>query len=161
MFIRKIIAIFLGGIALLAVGTPLGLYWLGLSNVEGRPEPPTQMREIAADTALLGQYFNNESPIVVRVLNPWSYLGEMRPVLPVPRLNGSHAVWIIVRNYNGSHLRNHRGIWWHLSGAALTIWVTRNWTTDQIVTAAAAISRSWPKQQCPGGVTVVRGYRHR
>ena len=36
--------------------------------------------------------------------------------------------------------------YWHLSGAALTIWVSRNWTTDQIVTAAAAIARSWPKQ---------------
>jgi hypothetical protein len=40
-------------------------------------------------------------------------------------------------------------IWWHLSGAALTIWVTRNWTTDQIVTAAAAIAGSRAQQRLP------------
>jgi hypothetical protein len=47
-------------------------------------------------------------------------------------------------NYNRSHLRDHRMIWGHLSEMSLTIWVTRHWTTDAIVTAAAALARSRP-----------------
>jgi hypothetical protein len=57
----------------------------------------------------------------------------------------SLLAWVIARNYNGSHLKNRRMIFWHLSGAALTIWVSRNWTAEQIVAAAAAITRSRPK----------------
>jgi len=33
-------------------------------------------------------------------------------------------------------------LWWHLSGAALTIWLSRNWTDQQITAAAfAALQR--------------------
>jgi hypothetical protein len=46
-------AVILGGTALLASGIPLGLYWLGLSNVEGRPERPTQTSNVIADSAPL------------------------------------------------------------------------------------------------------------
>jgi hypothetical protein len=63
--------------------------------------------------------------------------------------SGSHAVWLIARDYNSKHLKNRKMSFLHLSGAALTIWVSRNWTTDQIVTAAAAIARSWPIQPSP------------
>ena len=32
--------------------------------------------------------------------------------------------------------------WWHLSGAALTVWLTRNWSTEQLVAKAREIRRS-------------------
>jgi hypothetical protein len=125
---------------------PIGLYGVGLLNIEGRPEPPIQTSNLAADTAYLEQAFRRREPIAVRVLNPWTYAASLVTDDTDPSSDdGSIAAWVIARNYNGSHLKNRRMTFWHLSGAALTIWVSRNWTAEQIVTAAAAITRSRPK----------------
>jgi hypothetical protein len=50
-----------------------------------------------------------------------------------------YAAWIVARSYNYSHLQHNQALWWHLSGAALTIWITRNWTSDQILSRAAEL----------------------
>jgi hypothetical protein len=85
--------------------------------------------------------------IAVALLGPWTFVidtfhGESGLLSEQPR--SMRAVGIIVGNYNSGHLRDHRMIWWHLSEMSLTIWVTRHWTTDQIVTAAASLARSRP-----------------
>ncbi|MEJ1966761.1 MAG: hypothetical protein WDO56_36540 [Gammaproteobacteria bacterium] len=54
---------------------------------------------------------------------------------------GAKAAWIIARDYNMSHLRRRETLWWHLSGAALTIWLTRNWTSDEILRVASEKAR--------------------
>jgi hypothetical protein len=147
-FLLKTAAVFLGAAALLTAGIPLCLYWFGLSNIDGRPEPPARVNSIAADIALLREEFRSDAPVEVRYLNPWNYAARLVAENPSNfRLdNGAHAVWLIVSNYNGKNLKSRRMSYWHLSGAALTIWVSRNWTNDQIVTAAADIVRStYPK----------------
>jgi hypothetical protein len=60
-------AVILGVTALLASCIPLGLYWLGLSNIEGRPEQPTQTSNVIADSALLQQDLRTQGPIVIVV----------------------------------------------------------------------------------------------
>jgi hypothetical protein len=147
--LRQIAISSLSAAGLLALGIPLGLYGLGLSNIEGRPAPPTLTRGIAADSALLQRTFGDEAPVAVRVLNPWTFAGELRDARGRTPDNGSRAAWIVVGHYNAGHLKNHRMIWWHLSGAALMIWVTRHWTTDEIVAVAAAIVRVQPKDPAP------------
>jgi len=142
---------FVCGAGILVIAVPMGLYVLGLSNIEGPPEPPTETNHIAADTVLLQQTFRSTAPIAVHVLNPWTYAATLLPQDPkdLRADNGSSPVWLIARDYNYTHLKNRKMSCWHLSGAALTIWVSRNWTTEQIVTAAAAIARSWPNQPLP------------
>jgi hypothetical protein len=44
---------------------------------------------------------------------------------------GQLAAWQIARAHNSDHPVGGMG-WWHLSGAALTIWVTRHWSGEQI-----------------------------
>jgi hypothetical protein len=146
--LSKVALGFVCGAGILAVGVPLGLYLLGLSNIEGRPEPPNQTN-LAADTVLLQQTSRNTAPVAVHVLNPWTYAATLLTEDPKDLDNGSHALWLIVRDYNYRHLKNRKMSSWHLSGAALTIWVSRNWTTEQVVTGAAAIARSWPNQSLP------------
>ncbi len=51
----KVAVVLLFATALLAAVLPLGLYWLGLSNIEGRPEPPPKLGNLTADRALLQQ----------------------------------------------------------------------------------------------------------
>jgi hypothetical protein len=143
--LRKIIVALVSSVVLLAVGLPLSLYWMGLGNIEGRPQPIAST-DIVADTTLLQQKFRSPSPIVVQVLNPWTFLGSLRASAVIERDAGASAVWVVVRSYNSTHLRKRKMTWWHLSGAALTIWVTRHWTPDQIVASAAAIARSWPPE---------------
>jgi hypothetical protein len=149
--LSKVAIAFVCGVSIPVIALPLSLYVLGLSNIEGRPKLPTDTTHIAADTVLLQQAFRSPAPIAVLVLNPWSYAATLLTEDPkdLRADNRSSAVWLIARDYNYKHLKDRRMSFWHLSGAALTIWVSRNWTTDQIVTAAAAIARSWPHQPLP------------
>lgn len=142
--LRKITIAALTAAALLALGVPLGLYGLGLANIEGRPEVPTRTNDIEADAALLHQTFRSQAPVAVRSLNPWTYAETLLTATGKDlQLDiGSRAVWTIVSNYNRNHLKYRKMIWWHLSGTSLMIWVSRHWTTEEIVTEAAAIVRS-------------------
>jgi hypothetical protein len=138
----KIVFALLGATTVLAAIAPLGLYWLGLSNIEGRPEPPSNVGNVAADSALLQEDLRMHDPIVVEVLNPWSFFLATFQFHEKARSN--RAVGIIAGYYNSGHLKSHRMLWWSLSEASLMIWVTRHWTADEIVTAAAALARSRP-----------------
>ena len=145
-FVGKVAVASLLAALLLVLTLPIGLYGLGLSNIEGRPEPPIQTSNLATDMAYLQQAFRRQEPIAIRVLNPWTYAVSLVTLdTDLSSDDGSIAAWVIARNYNGGHLKNRRMTFWHLSGAALTIWVSRNWTAEQIVTAAAAITRARPK----------------
>lgn len=42
-------------------------------------------------------------------------------------------------------LPQQNAFWWHLTNAALTIWLTRHWTTDEVASAAYAIAIRWPQ----------------
>jgi hypothetical protein len=140
-------AVILGVTTLLASSIPLGLYWLGLSNIEGRPERPTATSNVIADSALLQQDLRTQGPIVIVALNPWTFIFDTiheAQTFSAEHARSLRAVGIIVVNYNSNHIRDHRMIWWHLSEMSLTIWVTRHWTTDEIITAAAALARSRP-----------------
>jgi hypothetical protein len=57
---------------------------------------------------------------------------------------GADAAWLVARNFNASHLARQGSAWWHLSGAALTIWLTRHWTPDQVLQATATLARREP-----------------
>ena len=121
---------------------PLGLYALGLSNVDGRPNPPSSSHPTPADVALLARTFRTSKPITVEPLSPWAYVSF---ILEDPKRaaaeGGVDAAWVIARQYNAHHLEKRSSTWWHLSGAALTIWITKHWTSDQVLSAAAALVR--------------------
>lgn len=95
-FVLKVAIASLVGVALLVLSLPIGLYWLGLSKVEGRPEPPTQTNNIAADTALLLQNFRSQAPIAVHALNPWTYAARLlnEPANDLRMDPGSHAILV-------------------------------------------------------------------
>jgi hypothetical protein len=142
--VRRTLSACLLAVLLLVFTLPIALYEIGLSNIEGRPIPPTQNNDLSIDTTYLQQAFHKREPLSIRVFNPWSYaanvLRNTDPILD----DGSIAAWVIARDYNGDHLKNRRMTLWHISGGALTIWISRHWTSAQIVTAAASITRSRP-----------------
>jgi hypothetical protein len=142
--VRKILIGSLLSTLVIVISLPIGLYEIGLMNIDGRPAPPIQTSNAASDGAFLQQAFRKPEPLAIRVLNPWSYAAGFLTNDDPGSDDGSIAAWVIARDYNESHLRNRRMTFWHLSGAALTIWVSRHWTAEQIVSAAAAITRARP-----------------
>jgi hypothetical protein len=152
-FLRKFVIFVLILAAMLAVAVPPGLYWLGLNNIDGRPTPPNRLADLGADSLLLQRNLRMQGPIVIHALNPWTFfretLFEIGMRSPSAHERSMRAVAIIAMRYNSTHLRNHQMIWWHLSEMSMTIWLTRNWTTAEIVTAAAAIPRSGLRRSLP------------
>ena len=117
----------------LVVVVPPGLYWLGLNNIRGRPAPPEHTTR--NDYDLLQDLKGRRSTTLER-LSPWTYPFRVEAETP--------AVWLVARNYNVDHLAHCNGLWWHLSGAALGIWISRHWSQDQVVAGAAAVLDSGP-----------------
>jgi hypothetical protein len=129
-------------VALLVLVTPWGLYELGLSNIDGRPIPLIGDSPTVEDDLLLRRIFRTSGPISVQPLSPWSYARDLVTSGPSSSSSGgADTAWLIARHYNSGHLKNIRSLWWQVSGAALTIWITRNWSSDQVVLTAANLAR--------------------
>lgn len=119
---------------------PWGLYELGLRNITGRPVPPAGPPFSEEDELLLRHLIRAQSRISVEPISPWDYVMIIASADPQAVTGGIEAASLVARSYNLSHLKRQQTMWWHLSGAALTIWLTRNWTSDDVLRAAVAIA---------------------
>jgi hypothetical protein len=73
-------------------------------------------------------------PVQIGSISPYGYFLQGARPSPSARL-----AWIIARTFNATHLEDHRMFIWHLSGAALTIWLTRNWTPTELIAKAVEL----------------------
>ena len=110
---------------------PWAVYGLALRKITGRPSHASNSVYTAEDAEALWRKLREPLPIKVEPQSPYSYLwavvhGDSR-LLP----SGSQLAWMVARSYNSEHLEDHG--WWHPSGAALTIWLTRNWTANELM----------------------------
>lgn len=118
---------------LLVVTGPLALYWIGLGAVESLPSPPSVMATTEQQAVAWKRVRGQGAPYIPR-LNPYSYI--MSVAEAAPQDPGVLAAWYVASGHLLDHRRYRGMFWWHLSGAALTIWVTRNWSAEQILSAA-------------------------
>ncbi|MBA0266224.1 hypothetical protein D7T58_19240 [Stenotrophomonas maltophilia] len=136
------VVVLVAGIALL----PGLLYLLGLALAGGRPKPADRVPSGVAACS-------SEPRAGYHAMNPWRFTAQffdkdvMKKVPEVER----EAFWIARR-----HLwrQPQRGMLrWHLSGTALTIWITRHWSTSQIADTARKedFCRTGSKQWVSGG----------
>ena len=106
------------------------LYLAGILMVDGKPMPPSafvtpqQQQEIWRHIDKAGV-----TPMTTR-LNPWEYaLG----IIKGKELNGARSAGFVALNYNRTHIKDSQMRYWHLSSAAMTIWVSRNWSEKEIL----------------------------
>jgi hypothetical protein len=137
-----VLAAVLGGLICLA---PAGLYALGLSNVNGRPKPPASCHPTSTDRTLLERALRMSQPVTVKPLSPWAFVNFiLEDDARNAAAGGVAASWLVAQHYNAQHLKDRRSIAWHLSGAALTIWITRHWSDDEVLCAAVDVLRRSP-----------------
>ncbi len=121
-------------VVIIAYLVPWILYGIGLANIIGRPSPEIQfVRLSASDKLLLWNELKLSETIEIKEISPWSYLVDVVRMSENEDRSSIQISWLIARDYNRNHLRNTKMGFWHLSGAALSIWLTRNWDADQII----------------------------
>lgn len=135
---------------------PWVLYGIGLNNIAGRPTPPTVSAASAGDRGVRSLMSQAPSEVLVRPMSPWGYIMAIARGDPRALGGGAKAASLVARNYNLSHLKRPQTMWWHLSGAALTIWLTRNWTPDEVLGAAAAIAKQEAERRGKRNTSVER-----
>jgi hypothetical protein len=113
---------------------PWVVYFVGLANIVGLPAPPTVAQGQAIPLPQLWEKLKDRGPVEVERQSPYGYVGMMLGTRD--EYAGERLVWFVARDYNATHLQSQKMGWWHLSGAAMSIWLTRNWTTEQLAIRA-------------------------
>lgn len=136
---RLLIGLVVAALTVIGAG-PWLLYGIGLRSIDGRPDHASQATVAPQDVEALWRKLRIQRPVRIEPLSPYAYLwvilrGEPRALAPAAML-----AWQIARAHNADHLADHRA--WHLSGAALTIWLTRNWTENELIAKAVELDRS-------------------
>lgn len=121
-------------IALSAAATaPWAIYWYGLRYIDGRPTAAVQAAT-AEQVDRLFRQLKMTQPVRVNPISPYTYF--LQGVHPDA---SARLAWIIARSFNAEHVADRRMPAWQLSGMALTIWLTRNWTSAELVAKAAEL----------------------
>ena len=127
--------VFLGVLAAL----PWVLYEIGLGNINRLPTLSESPGLTDAEATKLWGKLKEVGPVKVEKLNPYKYVTYLFGSEAYESYTGGRLAWFVARNHNAENINNKRSIYWHLSGAALTIWLTRNWNTEQLLTKAQEI----------------------
>jgi hypothetical protein len=119
---------------------PWLFYEIGLAKVDGRPLHASQTVVTPEDAEALWRRLRIPQPVRLHPVSPSSYVqalvfGDQKILGPSARI-----AWIIASSYNIEHLTDHRA--WYLSGAALTVWLTRNWTPNELVAKAVELANN-------------------
>ena len=138
-------------IALSLAGTaPFVAYWIGMENAVGRPVVP-QIHYAQKDALAVWQMRKEALPISLRPISTWHWyeliwcsLDDDQPgdfltcgtSYPGLRASGFVAKEYLIKNMKRSGL-----IWRYLSRAAITVWITKNWSKDDLVAELVRLGR--------------------
>ena len=124
-----------------AAASPWGLYAVALANINGRPVAPQSANLSETESKRVWAELKEHGPIMVEKFTPYRYVpilwdgsNEQRP--------GERLASFIALDYNHTNIKDRRALSWHFSGAALTIWLTRNWEKEQLLIRAKEILES-------------------
>lgn len=127
-------------LAALVFVLPWWLYQQGLAAFDSLPVPPAQLATAAEQQQVWQRAGAVAAPEAV-ALNPVSYLLSASFQARPPEITA--YAWRVASEHGSAHLRHADGpLGRHLAGAALTIWLTRHWRVEQLLTRIAELERS-------------------
>jgi hypothetical protein len=122
---KKLLVVVVLLAALVVGGVPVAAYLAGMDNMvvwEERKELP---------------------PIALQAITPWHFYAliwcsrhndDIEDFLTCgDRYPGLRAAAYVAKRHLDDHLKQRGLIWRYMSRAALTIWISRNWTAEQLV----------------------------
>jgi hypothetical protein len=123
----------------LLVGLPWWLYAQGLAAYDRLPQPPAQLASAAEQQQVWQRAGAAAEPEAV-VLNPVTYLLSASFQARPPEITA--YAWRVASAHGRTHLLQAQGpTSRHLAGAALTIWLTRHWRVEQLLSRIAELER--------------------
>jgi hypothetical protein len=126
---------------------PWIMYGLALNQVVGRPSHASEGKPTAEAAEALWRKLRNPMPIRVEPLSPYLYLWALTYGGPSALPPGTRLAWMVAESHNANSLQDRR--LWHPAGAALTIWLTRNWTTDELVAKGVELDQTRHRRTAP------------
>lgn len=113
---------------------PWGIYLVGLCLIPEYPSADSQPISAQQHAWVWTQARADVKPQWV-IFTPYSYVYEiLRPERQ--RDPSLQIAWWAARDHLANHQHPDRLIFWHLRGAALTIWLTRNFSNEQVTALA-------------------------
>jgi len=144
-------AIFWGVLVLsvLGAGLPMGAYWLGLDNTIGRPTPPKFVSTGKTSAAAVWRQRKETFPITLRPITPWHFYellwcskndDTLEDFLTCDdKYPGLRASAYVAKAYLKYNMKQEGVVWRYLSRTALTIWISRHWSSQELVAALIRI----------------------
>jgi hypothetical protein len=133
--------IILGGFVLVGLVIALGpwvLYRIGLSGISGYPQPPVQI--VGQDKIEhVWRLAHGTGHPHIKAMSPHGFLFRMYQSKPHDQRPDELISEWVATNYCRTHRTRKGMLWWHLSSVSLAIWISRNWTEEQIFSQAAEI----------------------
>ena len=126
-------------LAALVVASPWIAFQIGLANVEGKPLHSAIRTLSPAQLEFLHVATRKAGVFKVPELTPLGYV--MDSVQDPDKLasGGVKTAWIVARHHAANHLKRTDEVSRRLSETALMIWLTQNWSSDQIIARAYEI----------------------
>ena len=131
-----LLAILLGA---LVVGSPWIAYGVGLANVDGRPAPPLTPHLDAEQMEFLHVATRKAGVFAVEPLSALDYATSFMSSPERLSTGGMKATEIVAADWIATRVR--RSELRRLSEIAMTIWLTQNWKTDEILMRAYQIEQ--------------------
>ncbi|CAM3996044.1 hypothetical protein [Roseateles saccharophilus] len=130
-----------GVLVTLLLLSPWLLYAAMLASIEGRPAKPERMVP-ATEQARIWRLADGQGELRTEPMTPYGFAWELFAPTGQPAPGETLAYWVSRDFLQAQPHRNM--LTWHLSNAALTIWLTRNWTAEELASAVAPIASKWP-----------------
>jgi hypothetical protein len=140
-FLRLLIGLFIFALISVIAG-PWLLYVIGLAKIDGRPSHAAVAPE---DVEALLRTLRISQPLTIDRVSPHSYVWAVVRRDERALGQGVRLAGPIANSHNADHLADRSMGAWHLSGAALTIWLIRHWTTDELIAKAIELEKAAAK----------------
>ncbi len=136
----KKLGIVIIGLIILVLLSPLFLYWWGLSNLEGLPQP-SQIKLTFEQELEIWQKEKETGNPAVKEITVYGYILSFNCNIEVglyaqkcmSKYPGLRVSALAIRNQVAKQVYGRGNTVWHFTWAAYSIWVTRNWDVHQIL----------------------------
>jgi len=135
--------IVLGLLAAFFAAMPFVAYWAGMKNMDTKPVPPEGIVFTESQARAVWEERGELPPIYMQAITPLHFYHliwcsrndtDFEDFLSCGvEYPGLQAAAYIAKRHLVDHVRQRGLIWRYLSRSALSIWITRNWSEDEVI----------------------------